>query len=78
MFGYDISDGGLIIIILEMVFVGNCGFIVDVFCLDIFIFIVNKVVDVFFVEEFGIILEIKDCNIEEVVNVFCEKKVFCY
>lgn len=23
--GYDISDGGFIIVVLEMVFVGNCG-----------------------------------------------------
>ncbi|XP_068701529.1 phosphoribosylformylglycinamidine synthase-like [Montipora foliosa] len=78
MSGHDISDGGLITTILEMAFAGNCGLTVDVPCPDRFTFTVNKAADVLFAEELGIILEIKDCNTEEVVNAFCEKQVPCY
>lgn len=38
---------------------------------------VSKVVDVFFVEELGIVVEVKEDEIEFVMNVFFVKDVFC-
>lgn len=76
--GHDISDGGLITTILEMAFAGNCGLNVDVPCSENFSPTVSKAVDVLFAEELGIVLEVKDSNIERVINIFHEKQVPCY
>ena len=75
--GHDISDGGLITTILEMAFAGNCGLDVDVPCSENFSPTVSKAVDVLFAEELGIVLEVKDSNIERVINIFREKQVPC-
>lgn len=78
MSGHDISDGGLITTILEMAFAGNCGLDVDVPCSENFSSTVSKAVDVLFAEELGIVLEVKDCNTQRVIDTFCEKQVPCY
>lgn len=49
--GHDISDGGLIVTVLEMAFAGNCGLKCHLNCSE------NDVLDQLFAEEAGVIIE---------------------
>jgi phosphoribosylformylglycinamidine synthase len=50
--GHDRSDGGLITAVVEMVFAGNCGVIIDVQCNE------AEPIPYLFNEELGILLEV--------------------
>lgn len=63
--GHDISDGGLIIALLEMAFAGNCGFDIILPC--------NSMAELF-VEEAGFVIEIP-WEAEEVFNLLKKHEV---
>ena len=75
--GHDVSDGGLVTTLLEVAFAGNCGLSIDIPCPENFIATVNKVADVLFAEELGIVLEMKEEHTEMVINAFLSKNVPC-
>jgi phosphoribosylformylglycinamidine synthase len=61
---HDVSDGGLIVTLLEMAFAGRCGLNID---------IKNKSQDIFtelFNEELGAVFQIKKAEYESFVNIF--------
>ncbi|XP_017241600.1 probable phosphoribosylformylglycinamidine synthase, chloroplastic/mitochondrial [Daucus carota subsp. sativus] len=60
--GHDISDGGLIVCLLEMAFAGNCGV-----CLDLASHS-NSLFETFFAEELGLVLEVSKHNLDKVVG----------
>lgn len=66
--GHDISDGGLIVTLLEMSFAGNLGFFVDLLC-D------ADVITELFAEEAGVVVEIPLAREEEAIEVFCKHGV---
>ncbi|GMH19057.1 hypothetical protein Nepgr_020898 [Nepenthes gracilis] len=51
--GHDISDGGLLVCVLEMAFAGNCGVSMDLRAYG------NGIFHTLFAEELGLILEVK-------------------
>lgn len=62
---------------MEMAFAGNYGLSIDIPCPQNFIPTVNKVADVLFAEELGIVLEVKEEDTEIVMNAFLSKDVPC-
>jgi len=61
--GHDISDGGLLVTLLEMAFAGNCGLNLEV----------NGEADVFsllFSEELGVVIECRTKNLVKVMGKF--------
>lgn len=62
---------------MEMAFAGNCGLSIDIPCPQNFIPTVNKVADVLFAEELGIVLEVKEEDTEIVMIAFLSKDVPC-
>lgn len=60
--GHDISDGGLIVCLLEMAFAGNCGV-----CLDLASHS-SSLFETLFAEELGLVLEVNKHNLDEVVG----------
>ncbi|CAN6287048.1 unnamed protein product [Urochloa humidicola] len=61
--GHDISDGGLIVSVLEMAFAGNCGFKLDIDLED------RKLLEGLFAEELGLVIEVHS----EYLNVVKKK-----
>lgn len=86
--GHDISDGGLIVCLLEMAFGGLCGFKVDltkvIEHIGIKNFATNNINETYapvvalFAEETGWILEVSHENLSSVLKAFNEKNVPCY
>jgi phosphoribosylformylglycinamidine synthase len=66
--GHDISDGGLIVALMEMAFSGNCG-------VDVLLDAEYGVFKRLFSEELGLIIEIDKENSKEVIKRFKEKSV---
>lgn len=60
--GHDISDGGLIVCILEMAFAGNCGVVLDLDSHG------NSLFQALFAEELGLILEVSKKNLDMVIS----------
>lgn len=60
--GHDISDGGLIVCLLEMAFAGNCGV-----CLDLASHS-NSLFETLFAEELGLVIEVSKHNLDKVVG----------
>ncbi|PIA40686.1 hypothetical protein AQUCO_02400031v1 [Aquilegia coerulea] len=58
--GHDISDGGLIVCILEMAFAGNCGVSLDLASQG------KTLLHVLFAEELGVVLEVSNKNLHTV------------
>ena len=56
--GHDISDGGLVVCLLEMAFAGVCGLDVDVAASPAAGVRRGDVLDVLFAEELGLVLEV--------------------
>ncbi|GFO17892.1 phosphoribosylformylglycinamidine synthase-like [Plakobranchus ocellatus] len=70
--GHDISDGGLITCLLEMAFGGNCGLIIDIPLNS-----EEKPLNVLFAEEVGAVIEVKQTDLDFVVEYLnCEKVPF--
>ncbi|XP_032287707.1 phosphoribosylformylglycinamidine synthase [Phoca vitulina] len=60
--GHDVSDGGLIICLLEMAFAGNCGIEVDVPAPGV------DALSVLFAEEPGLLLEVQEPDLAQVLE----------
>ncbi|GFY85164.1 purine biosynthesis 4 [Actinidia rufa] len=60
--GHDISDGGLIVNLLEMAFAGNCGIRLDLTSGE------NNVFQTLFAEELGLALEVSTKNLDTVMG----------
>ncbi|MCL7049507.1 hypothetical protein MKW94_018619 [Papaver nudicaule] len=58
--GHDISDGGLIVCILEMAFAGNCGLRMDLISRG------KSLFETLFAEELGLVLEVSKENLDKV------------
>ncbi|ESP01829.1 hypothetical protein LOTGIDRAFT_172386 [Lottia gigantea] len=71
--GHDISDGGFITCLLEMMFSGNCGTQVNLPLTTS-----ESDLSVLFNEEPGVILECSSDNCEEVINRFSTANITCY
>lgn len=67
--GHDVSDGGLLITLIEMCIAGNMGYKGE-------INIKENIYNLLFSEELGIIIEIKNENINEINKIFGES--YCY
>ncbi|CAA3006804.1 probable phosphoribosylformylglycinamidine synthase, chloroplastic mitochondrial [Olea europaea subsp. europaea] len=61
--GHDISDGGLIVSILEMAFAGNCGVHLNLTSQESY-----SIFQTLFAEELGVVLEISKMNIDLVMT----------
>ncbi|XP_030543819.1 probable phosphoribosylformylglycinamidine synthase, chloroplastic/mitochondrial [Rhodamnia argentea] len=64
--GHDISDGGLLVSVLEMAFAGNCGFILSLDSRG------NSLFQTLFAEELGLILEVSKKNLDIVLGKLSE------
>ena len=76
--GHDISDGGIIVTLLEMAFAGNCGLSVNLPCPQEFMPTVSEIIDLLFAEELGIVLEAKNDDVVMIQSAFLEKGVPCH
>ena len=71
--GHDVSDGGLITCLLEMAFGSNCGLTVNL--------LKNSEIDDFnllFAEECGIVIEVLDDKVDQIVKRFEEADLGAY
>lgn len=68
--GHDISDGGIIISILEMAFAGNCGVQLDLTSRG------ETLLHLLFAEELGLILEVASYNVDLVRRTLEEDGVY--
>lgn len=64
--GHDISDGGLIICILEMAFAGNCGVQLDLTSQR------QSLLHTLFAEELGLVIEVSQKNLDTVREKFLD------
>lgn len=60
--GHDISDGGLLVCVLEMAFAGNCGLCLDLKSQS------NNLFQTLFAEELGVVIEVCKINLETVTR----------
>ncbi|XP_057952756.1 probable phosphoribosylformylglycinamidine synthase, chloroplastic/mitochondrial [Malania oleifera] len=60
--GHDISDGGLLVCVLEMAFAGNCGILLDLTSPK------NRLFQTLFAEELGLVLEVSRKNLDLVIE----------
>lgn len=60
--GHDISDGGLIVCVLEMAFAGNCGIALDLTSHG------NSLFETLFAEELGLVLEVSRTNLDMIMG----------
>lgn len=81
--GHDVSDGGLIVCLLEMAFAGNRSTNIDIpFGSGIIIYYTMMMIvfldemTTMFAEELGVVLEINDTNIEQCLQTFVDRHVF--
>ncbi|KAL8258010.1 hypothetical protein R6Q59_030051 [Mikania micrantha] len=61
--GHDISDGGLIVTVLEMAFAGNCGVQINLNSNG------NSIFETLFSEELGLVLEVSKVNLNKVSTI---------
>ncbi|XP_003372964.1 phosphoribosylformylglycinamidine synthase [Trichinella spiralis] len=61
--GHDISDGGLIVCLLEMAFSGGRSIVID-------LPFTEKPINLLFSEELGIVIEVSQSNLDKVLNDF--------
>jgi len=66
--GHDRSDGGLITTVLEMAFSGNCGF-------ELYIDGESSALEALFAEELGLVIECRENDSQEVMQVLREQGV---
>jgi len=75
--GHDRSDGGLIVTLLEMAFSGNCGLDVTVPACTKGLGSVSPEIATLFAEEVGMVLEIGNDNVENVLATYKKRNVPC-
>ena len=66
--GHDISDGGLLVTLLEMAFAGNCG-------LEVNVVGQGSVMEHMFGEELGVVVEVTDGEVEAVQAILSEAEL---
>jgi len=66
---HDRSDGGLIVTLAEMAFAGHCGVSVDISALG------DNDLAVLFNEELGAVIQVRDCDLSLVRDVFAKHNV---
>ncbi|GAB2299770.1 hypothetical protein Dimus_033825 [Dionaea muscipula] len=69
--GHDISDGGLLVCILEMAFAGNCGVSLDLQSNE------NSLLHTLFSEELGLILEVNRKELDLVKGRLIDAEISC-
>ncbi|KAI7726414.1 hypothetical protein M8C21_027352 [Ambrosia artemisiifolia] len=67
--GHDISDGGLIVSVLEMAFAGNCGVQISLSSHG------KSIFETLFSEELGLVLEVSKANLVEVTTMLTNRGV---
>lgn len=67
--GHDVSDGGLIVTLLEMAFAGNCGMEVFMPVKDFQDPSESKIISTFFAEEAGLVIEYLPEDEKEIVEI---------
>ncbi|KAF7816294.1 putative phosphoribosylformylglycinamidine synthase, chloroplastic/mitochondrial [Senna tora] len=60
--GHDISDGGLLVCVLEMAFAGNCGFMLNLTSPG------KSPFQTLYAEELGLVVEVSKKNLDSVMN----------
>ncbi|KAK3749117.1 hypothetical protein QZH41_016634, partial [Actinostola sp. cb2023] len=75
--GHDVSDGGLVTTLLEMAFAGNRGLDVDLDYLTSDEPCITKALDLLFAEELGLVLEVAQQNVDEVLGTYESNGVSC-
>ncbi|PWA66833.1 phosphoribosylformylglycinamidine synthase [Artemisia annua] len=68
--GHDISDGGLIVSVLEMAFAGNCGVQMNLNSQG------KSIFETLYSEELGLVLEISKANLDKVTTILEKRGVF--
>jgi phosphoribosylformylglycinamidine synthase len=68
--GHDISDGGLIVSVLEMAFAGNCGAQISLNSQG------KSIFETLYSEELGLVLEISKANLDKVTTILENRGVF--
>ncbi|XP_071692127.1 probable phosphoribosylformylglycinamidine synthase, chloroplastic/mitochondrial [Rutidosis leptorrhynchoides] len=68
--GHDISDGGLIVTVLEMAFAGNCGAQITLNSNG------KSIFETLYSEELGLVLEISKLNLNKVTEILKNRNVF--
>lgn len=76
--GHDVSDGGLITTLLEMAFAGNCGLSVNIPSCENAQSEDLKGIQTLFAEELGLVLEVKNRDVDKVLSVYREVDVPCF
>ncbi len=66
--GHDVSDGGLVVALMEMAFAGNCG-------IDVHFDVKNGVFEKLFSEELGLVIEINTAHSRQVIKKFKDKYI---
>uniref|UniRef100_F1KRI4 phosphoribosylformylglycinamidine synthase n=2 Tax=Ascaris suum TaxID=6253 RepID=F1KRI4_ASCSU len=61
--GHDVSDGGLIVCVLEMAFAGNRSFVLQM-CST------SDAMETLFAEECGIVIEVEDNEVDDILRMF--------
>ncbi|RWS26136.1 phosphoribosylformylglycinamidine synthase-like protein [Leptotrombidium deliense] len=67
--GHDISDGGILVCLLEMAFATNCGIVAN------FNFSEKNVLNALFSEECGVIIEVLNDSVDYAMQMFKEKAI---
>ncbi|VDM40653.1 unnamed protein product [Toxocara canis] len=68
--GHDVSDGGLLVCLLEMAFAGNRSFILQICSTSDYFALVTDPMETLFAEESGIVLEAEGNEVEDIVQMF--------
>ena len=77
--GHDVSDGGLIIAILEMAFAGNCGMKVSIPSMETLgLSKETALANVLFSEELGQVMEVSKKDVDSILEAFKAADVPCY
>ena len=77
--GHDVSDGGMIVALLEMAFAGNCGISLDLPSSSTMGYAEGvSLRDILFAEELIQIMEVSDDHLSSVLASFEEANVPCY
>ena len=77
--GHDVSDGGLIVALLEMAFAGNCGVAITLPSMtDLGLAAETPLKNLLFAEELGQVMEVSASDVEDVLAQFKAKNVPCY
>ncbi|KAH7287339.1 hypothetical protein KP509_32G050500 [Ceratopteris richardii] len=75
--GHDISDGGIVVALLEMAFSGNCGLKVSLSVPSAVSMKSSAMLEILFAEELGLLLEVDENVQEEVIAELAAAGISC-